>query len=377
MNAKEISELRRRWTAEKNSVNHIYGCFVNGNHEIVSDLDEAVSLMSQDEAEKYLALFKKTLSGTQGKNLIDIVFATEQVVSGEEHRLLMALRDSELKDNELRQEFYRKVIGSLELEGNYLLLLAQDAYDVPRKGKDGAGADSEEVFRYFICSLCPVKELPSQLGYFPGDNEFHYTVQEIVSAPEAGFMFPAFDDRAANIYNALYYTRKPDEPHCELISAVFGTEPPMTAAEQREAFEGALSEALGDSCSLEVVRSVCDGLDAMLKEHKESRDPEPLTVTAKDVGLMLRDCGVEQERESAFLELCAQSFGEGAALKPENLVDTKRFEVKTENASVVLASDSRFLVETRVIDGRRYLLIPAEESVEVNGLAVHIAGEEA
>ena len=188
MNQKEVSELRRRWRLEKNAVSRIYGCFVNGNREIVSDLDESLGRMSEEEADKYLSLLKKSLSGALGKNLIDIVFSTQQVQDSEEHRLLSALRSSVLKDGEVRNHFYRKVIDSLDMGGDsYLLLMACDAYDVPRRGKDDELLDdgSENVFSYILCCICPVKQGKPVLGYFPGDNEGGQQLQRPVLLPKA------------------------------------------------------------------------------------------------------------------------------------------------------------------------------------------------
>lgn len=379
MNQREISELRRRWRPEKSAVSRIYGCFVNSGRKIVSDLDESLGAMPQEEAEKYLDLLKKALSGTLGKNLIDIVFSTQQVADSEEHRLLSALRASALKDREARNALYQKVIDSLDMgDDSYLLLLACDAYDVPRRSRDGeTQADaSDEVFTYIVCCVCPVKEGRAELGYFPGDNEFHYTVGQTVCPPELGFLFPAFDDRAANIYNALFYSRKPDELHQEFIDAVFHTEPPMSAAEQRESFQEVLSQALEEACSVEVARTVHERLAERIALHKESRDPEPLAVTAKDIGGILRDCGVPQERVDTFNEHCDERFGADAALSPVNLIDDKRFELRTAQATVSVDPARSYLVETRVIDGKKYILIPVEEDMEVNGLPVRFAAEQ-
>lgn len=377
MNQKEVSELRRRWQPEKNAVSRIYGCFVNANREIISDLDESLGPMPQEEAERYLGLLKKTLSGSLGKNLIDIVFSTQQVMDSEEHRLLTALRDCRLKDREPRQALYQKIIDSLELEGaNYLLLLACDVYDVPRRGRDGQDQDSEEVFPYLLCCVCPLKMGKPELNYFPGDNEFHCAVAQVVSPPELGFLFPAFDNRSANIYNALFYARKPDQIHQEVIDAVFRTEPPMSAAEQRETFQNVLVESLEDSFSVEVAQAVHEQLTGRILQHKESKDPEPLALTARDVSNILQDCGVVQERVEGFQSLCDQRFGAGAALSPSNLIDASRFELKTAQATVSLPPESSYLVETRIIDGKKYILIPAEEDVEVNGLAVRFPEEE-
>ncbi len=378
MNQKELSELRRRFRPDKSAITHIYGCYVNSGKEIVSDLAESLGAMPEEEAEKYLGLLKKALSGTLGKNQMDIVFSTQQVADSPEHKLLTALRSSGLKDGEARQAFYQKVIERLDMgDGSYLILLAHDAYDVPRRGKDDElQADaSDEVFSYIVCCVCPVKEGKVELGFFPGDNEFHCAAGQTVAAPELGFLFPAFDDRAANLYNALFYSRKPDEVHQEFIDAVFHVEPPMSAAEQREAFQTALTEALEDACSIEVVQAVHEQLWGKIEQHKESRDPEPLAVTAGELGGILAGCGVSEAHVAAFKEKCGERFGGGAVLSPVNLIDPKRFEVKTAQARVSVDPEQSYLVEARVIGGRRYILIPADE-VEVNGLPVNVGTAE-
>ena len=297
MNQKEINELRRRFHPEKSAISRVYGCYVNSSKEIVSDLDESLGMMPQEESEKYLSLLKKGLSGSLGKNLIDIVFSTQQVADSEEHRLLTTLRDSQLKDNEARQTFYRKVIDSLDMgDSSYLLLLACDSYDVPHRGKDDSlQADaSDEVFTYIVCVVCPIKEGKVELGYFPGDNEFHCAAGQTVAPPELGFLFPAFDDRAANIYNALFYSRKANEIHQEFINAIFHVEAPMSAVEQKEAFQSALSDAF--DCSLEVMQTVHEQLREKIKEHRESRSSEPLEMSASEIGQILQSCGFADEQ---------------------------------------------------------------------------------
>ena len=168
MNQKEVGELRRRWRPEKNAVSRIYGCYVNSRREVISYIDESLRTMPQEEAEKYLSLLGKALSGTPGKNLIDVVFSTAQVMDSDEHRRLTGLRDSKLQDGEIRQEFYQKVIDSLDMgDSNYLILLACDSYDVPFRSKNDEGMDdgSETVFTYLACALCPMREGKS--GRFP------------------------------------------------------------------------------------------------------------------------------------------------------------------------------------------------------------------
>ena len=261
-----------------------------------------------------------------------------------------------------------------------MILLACDTYDVPHRGGDGEmdPDGSDQVFSYIVCSVCPVKNCKMELGYFPGENEFHSCAAgQIVSAPELGFLFPAFDGRAANIYNALFYSRKPDQIHQEFLDAVFRTEPPMSAAEQKEAFESALSDALGVECSMELVQAVHEQLRERIELHKESRDPEPLTVTARDMGGMLRECGIEEERVSSFQDYCAQRLGEEAAMDPANLIDSRRFQIKAGEITITVKPELSGQVEARVLEGRKYILIPAGEGVEVNGLAVELEAQPA
>ena len=230
---------------------------------------------------------------------------------------------------------------------------------------------SREIISYLICCVCPVKDGKLELGFFSGENEFHScAANQIVAPPELGFLFPAFDDRAANIYNALLYSKKADQLHQEFINAVFRTEPPLSAAEQREAFEGALTGALEDACSIEVVQAVHERLRDQIVQHKETKDPEPLALTAGDIGNILRDCSVPEERVSAFLERCGERLGANVVLNPVNLIESGKFEVETADAKLSLDPEHSYLLEMRVIDGRQYLLFPAD-NVTVNGLPVH------
>ena len=375
MNEKEISEIRRRFRPDRSGISHIRGCYVNENREIVSQFDQSLGLMSQEESEKLLAILRRTLSGTLGKNLADITFSTQQVVDSEEHRLLMALRGSSLADEEAVQALFQRVISSLTLEGNYLILLAHDTYDVPYRAKDGERMDdaSDQVFSYILCSICPVKLTKPALSYHVRENEFHNRRADwLVSPPELGFLFPAFDDRSTNLYNALYYTRDSGENHPELVEAVFRREAPMPAAAQKETFQTLLSDTLADECSCEVVQAVHDQLCELVEEHRERKEAEPLTLSKGAVKCVLKSCGVSDSHVEEFALRYDDAFGADMALSPRNLVE-KQIEVCTPDVVIKVSPERSDLVDTRVIDGVKYILIRADEGVEVNGVPVHIA----
>ena len=376
MNEKEVGELRRRLRPEKNSITHIRGCYVNEMGESVAQFDQSLALMTQEETETLLALLRRTLSGTLGKNLLDLSFETRQVVEGEEHRRLMRLRDTALKDEEAVEEFFQLVRQSLTLEGNYLILLVYDRYDVPYRAKDGERQEdaAAEVYSYLLCSICPVKLTKPALSYFVYENAFHDLKADwVVSPPEAGFLFPAFDERTTNLYNALYYSRDIGENHPELIDALFRTPPPMPAAVQKETFESLLGETLAEDCSYHVVQAVHSQLRDMIEEHKASKEEQPLLLSKGEVRSVLSSCGVAAPHVDAFEAQYDQAFGPEAGLSPRNLVDPKQLEVRTPDVTIHVNPERSDLVETRMIEGTRYILIRANEGVEVNGVSIQIS----
>ena len=376
MNEKEIAEIRRRFKPDKSNITHVRGCYVNEKREIISEFDQSLTLSRQEDAEKLLNVLRKTLSGTAGKNLLDIEFDTRQVVEGEEHRLLMALRDSHLGDQEAVHALFQRVVASLDLEGNYLILLAHDTYDVPYRSKDGARQEdaSDQVFSYILCSVCPVKLTKDALSYYIQENQFHSVEADwVVAPPEVGFMFPSFDDRSTNLYNALYYTRDISQSHPDLVDALFKSPVPMPAAVQKETFQSILGDTLEEECRYGVVQAVHDELCGMIAAHKESREEEPLVISKVTVKRVLHACGVSPEHMERFEEQYDRQFGPEADLPPRNIVDSRQLEVKTPDVTIKVNPERSDLVETRVIDGARYILIRAEEGVEVNGVQIHIS----
>ena len=379
MNTKEIGEIRRRMRRERSNITAIYGCYVNENKEIITEFRQSTGIMPENEADKYYALLRRALSGFIGKNLIDISFKTSQVAGSPEHQLLMDLRKTVLKDDELRMTFYKKVMETVSLEGNYLILMGCDTYDVPFKSKDDEMQKdaSEETYTYLICAICPVKQTKPNLHYVPEEKMFHDgAMNQMVSAPALGFLFPAFDNRSTNIYNALYYTHDTKQGQDAFVEAIFNTPIPKPAAEQKKSFEALLTTSLGEECSMDVVQSVHDQLCQRIELHKESKVPEPLMVSKEDVKDVLESCGVSQEHVAKFSVEYDEVFGFEADLHPKNVIDNKRFEVKTPDVSIKVDPARSDMIETRIIGGVKYIMICADEDIEVNGVSIHVKDKE-
>ncbi len=382
MNQKELREIRKRFTLDKDSISHVYGCYVNAAKDIVARMDMSMGLMEQEEAELYLKLLKKSISGTLGKNLLDIEFSTKQVEDSDEHRLLQALRQSHLRDEDMRELFYKRVIESLDFgDDSYVILLASDSYDIPFKGRDDElwEEGSNEVFDYIICCICPVKDARASLRYFAEEQNFRGASSgHVLGNPELGFMFPSFDDRSTNIYNALYYSRGLVDIHHEFIDGIFNIEKsPMSAGAQQHAFTDVLCESLGEDCSLDVVKAVHGQIRQQLLVHKESKDPEVPELFVEDLDDVLKHSGVPEEKVEVFNEACRKEFGDQSILNPINVMESKKFEMKTPEVKITVDPEYTYLITTQEIDGSQYLLIPAGEGVTVNGIDISVgAGED-
>ena len=376
---KEIGEIRRHLRRERSNITAIYGCYVNENKEIISQFRQSTGMMPENESDKYFALLRRTLSGSIGKNLIDITFKTSQVAGSPEHQLLMDLKKTQLKDDDLRDALCKKIIETVDIEGNYLILLACDNYDVPFKSKDDTYQkdQSEETYTYLLCAICPVKQTKANLHYVAEEKTFHDgAMAQMVSAPALGFLFPAFDNRSTNIYNALYYTKNTKESQDALVEAIFNAPIPKPAAQQKQSFEALLTTSLGDECDLEVVQTVHEQISQRIEMHKEAKVAEPLLITKDDVKEVLSTCGVSDANMAKFSVNYDETFGFEADLHPKNIIDNKKFQIQTPDVVIKVDPARSDLIETRVIGGVKYILICADENVEVNGVNINISDKE-
>lgn len=379
MNEKEIGEIRRRTRRDRSNMTSIYGCYVNANKEIISSFRQSVGMMPENEAEKYFGVLKRTMSGTIGKNLIDIGFKTSQVANSEEHKFLMDLRSCALQNDDLRMALYQKIIDNVSFDENYVILVGCDTYDVPFRSKDGEEqADaSTEVYTYLLCAVCPVKQSKPVLRYMAESKEFHDSgVNQQICAPEFGFLFPAFDNRATNIYNALFYSHNPKQENDALVDALFRVKAPRPAAEQKKSFEALLANSLGEQCSMDVVQTVHEQIRQQIDMHKESKVADPLLLTKEQMKATLKVSGASENSIAKFSVDYDETFGHDAELHPKNIIDNRKFEIKTPDVSIKVNPERSDLIETRIIGGVKYILICADENVEVNGVNIHIEDSE-
>ena len=292
MNKKEVLEIRKQFSPENCAITRICGCYVDHEKEKKMEMKKAFLSLPEEEAFKYFDIFKHTLSGTIGKNLINMEFPLDQELNGGTQEFLMKLKNSKLQDDLLLEEFYDKVVESYEYGENYYIILIHAVYDVPGKTKDGLEMEdaSDTVYEHILCSICPVNLTKAGLTYNAQTNNIEDRIRDwFVEAPVKGFLFPAFQDRAADVHNVLYYTKKPEELQPYFVEHVLGSTTPLTAGDQKTTFQAIVSDTLGEDSNYEVVRNIHDNLNEMIEQAKE--EPEPLELSKTDVKKLLTRSG--------------------------------------------------------------------------------------
>ena len=371
MNKKEILEIRKQFTPANCAITRICGCYVDHEKNKKLESKDAFLSLPEEEAFKYFDIFKKTLSGTVGKNMLNMEFPIDAEMPGGTQEFLLKLRNSKLEDDMLLEEFYDKVIATYEYAENYYIILIHAMYDIPGKTSDDLEMfdASDEVYEYLLMSICPVSLSKAGLCYNAEDNRIEDRIRDwIVDMPDKGFLFPAFNDRSTDLHSMLYYTKKSSDLQPELIDQLLGAKMPMSADDQKESFQMIIEDTLGEEGDYETVRNIHETLNDLIEEHKE--EPEPLALDMTEMKKVFEQSGVDAEKMENFERNFEENAGEKATLLASNITETKKFNIETPDVVIKVNPDRADLVETRIIDGRQCLVIPVDDHIEVNGINV-------
>jgi len=373
MTRKELNEIKSQYTLEDCGILRLCGCYVDGERNKITQFNENFLNLPEEEKHKYFDIFKKTLSGTPGKNLIDMKFNVDAYADEGARTFLMNLRDSGLKDDRLLDEFYDRIINNYSYVGNYLILLINQVYDIPTVTTDNIEMEdaSDEVYSYILCSICHVNLSKPGLGYDEEDNNFHDKKQNhMVDVPDVGFLFPAFNKRSADEDMTVFYTKDVSEFEDGLIDCLLDCVAPLPAKQQKETFTSLVSEAVGEEADLQVVKNIHANLEQIIEEKKQE-SPAPVMLDKNEMKNLLEKSGVKEEKLENFEEHFEMAAGEHGKLVASNVSSGKKFEVKTPDVVIKINSDKTDIVSTQVIDGRQCLVIQIDERLVVNGISVN------
>ena len=380
MNQRDLAEIKRRLNPDKRNPSVICGCYVDHIGNLITSFQLAVATLNEQENERYMTIFRKVLSGQIGQSLTPIAFPAET------DDILLRARDTALADEAVLQDIFTRLISGIRAEHpdmqsvedaqnaeNWLILMLHDDVDVRKRdvNEEIDYENSDRAFSYVLCAVCPVKQEKPALRYVPADGVFHERIPEwLAGNPELGFLFPLYEGGAADVNTMLFFSRNSSNAHEAFLKAAFNVEAEMPAAEQTDNFQALLAQALGTECSLDVVQEMHETVSELIEEQQKDKDAEPLMLSKQDVARVLTDAGVSEEKTEAFQKGFDATFGAGAVLPAVNIVTPKQFKVDLPSVSIKVDPKQADLLETRVIDGRSYLLIPIEGDIAVNGQPV-------
>lgn len=328
MRKKDILELKRRLKKNDCTFTRMCGCYVDAEKNIILNFNKTFLNLEEEEFFKYLEIAKKVLSGTVGNNLLELNFPTYEENEGGRQYSLMKLKKSALKDETLLNEFYSSIIDNYDYTGNFLILIFHDAYDVMTRTTDNSKLDeSEEVYEYLLCAICPVSLTKPGLSYFEDDNRIGARIRDwVVEMPNIGFVFPAFIDRSADVNSVIYYTKNAKDSHPEIMEETLGCSSKQTAAEQKEAFTNIIKNAVGgdDEKSDALIMDIQENLNAIVDEHEsmEGKNADPITLTNDTILDVLADSGISEEVTTKIEKCYNAEFGDEPPVV-EHLLDNK------------------------------------------------------
>lgn len=423
MNKKEIAEIKRRFKKESATFTRVAGCYVDGNRNKVCKIGNTFLNLEEDEFYKYLEIANKALSGTLGNNLLNLQFPIEEEEVGGRQQILMALRESKLNDEGLLDAYYDLVIDTYDHAGNYLILLYHDVYDVMTKTSDNRALDeSEEVYEYLICAICPVDLSKPGLGYLEEEHRIGPRIRDwIVGAVDTAFLFPAFNDRGSDIHAALFYTKNTKEPHSEFMANGLGCGVERTATEQKMAFHSIVRNVLGaeDERTEEVLLDMQQNLSDMIDEYSGTHEADEVFLLEKDVvERLLAESEIPEDKASRIEKSVEEAFGEkppaaehvidakalvqnelrveklaledqvgdltlqlnqkedelkektSQLIEKQEEIDNYKAETKTYDVVLHVKPEKASQIKSRVIDGEKCLVIPMreDEHATINGV---------
>ena len=371
MDKKAIAEIRKLMTLKNCRIDKIRGCYVDENCEIVTEIRDTFLALEESTVEKYCEIFRQTLSGKPGKNLFNLEFPLAEEEAGGRQDLLYRLQKSGLDDSTLLRAFFDRVIETAQFPDKYLILLAHGLYDIPGRTSDGIDMEdaSDYVYDFILCSICPVILLKEGLCYDPDkmcflDRRSDWAVQR----PDAGFLFPAFNDRGSDIHQLLYFARRPDELHPELSDDLLGCPMPLPEEDQRGVFKKVVESTLGRDCDFENVKNIHEAIGQLVEQEKDSG--EPPQIEKVQLRRILYENGAPEESLDLFDAAFDDAVGEGGSLMAENAAETKKLEIKTPSLRITVKAEMADMIKTRFIDGIEYLTIPVADDIEVNGIRI-------
>lgn len=375
---KEILEIKKLLNKSEDSSIRLCGCYVAGEEKKkLTYINDYLSNMPDEDQHKFVEILKKSLSGSLGKNLFNLEFISEATDENEQQKSLIALRDSELKSEEVLEGYYDYIIEKFDFVGNYLILVMYDAYNVPVKTKDNIKLDDAvEVFRFIISCICPVNLSKPALSYHEDTNSIENRTRDwVVEPPCTAFMFPAFNDRSADVNSLLYYVKSTKDMHSNFILDALGCNEAVPTETQKQIFNDIISDVVVNQPELEVVEVVRNVNESIREIIEDNDSDEPVILDKRDIKNILSKSGIDEPILEKVDKKFEEELGNDMTFNAGDIHEKRKFEVKTNDVTINVKPENSSIVKIKIIDGMKCLVIPMDDCVEINGIMSKVREE--
>ncbi len=373
MNKKETAEIKKNFSDKSGFfiMERVMTGFVDAEKNVRYHKTSSCLTMSVEEHDVYDETLKKVLNTNVGKNFCEYEFPNETYEEGKPQEILYSLLRSELKDEEICENFMNHMANNFQHEGPYAVITAYCVYTIRRKDKNDEYAEGEdELYRYILTAICPVNTGSDGFVFDSFNNEItkKLNTELIISkAPSEGFLYPVFSNRSTDINHVMCYMKSAAKPNISLVEDVLGCSFVMSADNEKASFRSILKGVVGDDLDYMVIKTVNEKLQEVVDNNKDETD----TAVIDNSGLkdILTEIGIPQERVEMTAPVYEKVCG-NVPLTVSNLIENKTV-LSTPGITVNIKPSAADKLRTSVVDGRRCLLIDIDDpTIEINGLPV-------
>jgi len=378
MNKKDIATIRKQFKLDNHlmKLHEILNFYVKKETgEIYHQVSQPFLLLEQEAQELFLANFKKVLTGQIDAKLFELKFRRD--VEDSTQTILYEGLQEELTEDWIENmlQIVEKMFAHATYEFDTVVTFIRGEYQKPTKKRDmesDAGGD-DEVYssRFVLCSLNKTDQPKRALmfDYIEKEYKSYNAVDPIINtdSPMSGFLFPTFNENAADVNHILYCAGKANQPDTTFIEEVLNCEEIITAQEDKDSFELILKEVIGDEVESRVISSVYEEIDKVIQENEENEESSSPMLDYRDIERILTVSGVENV-DTAKVEHAFKSIvdDEKHEFKANSLVP-KSIKISTKLAEVTINPIDLKNVKYITYEGKRCLLLEVDEDVVVEG----------
>ena len=349
----DIKELRKAVKATDTVIDWIYTLYVNSENKVLWEQTGKFGNMEEAELFRHQNLFAKSLSPSLGIRSFSRTLAVESPE-------LLALRKASGRDPEEFAFIRDALLENYSHKEPYYVYIAKIAMDIKAKGSDRqALEDGSDVYEAVLFGLCPAKLETPSLGFdedHVGELPRHWRIK----APVHSFLYPSLNERQEDRYEVMMQGDEPEnDPLFDLLFEPLPLPHPTGQKEQKERFSDLLTRLDAP------VDAVAAATEAIMDKRCD-KERAVYQLEKEDVADIVRNCGIEAD-DADFDEAYEAAIGDAELTL--GAPSDSYINIKTDAGSIKIPADKAELLKTRTIDGRDYLLIPADGLILVNGVS--------